>query len=379
MNHSETIAEISLALCAAQAKMPRVQFDAQNPFLKNKYASLGAVIEASRPILSENGLAICQLPFSFNGTIGVESVLVHKSGQWISHSLSLDLGDEKGKSRAQVAGSIITYFRRYAWASILGLYADEDTDGHHGEGSKTVPKASKPSMAARTTSPESGKVESTSPTNQNASDGPSSAKSATESTRNWALGQLNALPGEPARDIVSEFFTKAGALLRDLEGGGGEQLEDLPLEYVPTSKAELADLVKAIGAFEAGEEAKMPYKHPMQCPIPDDFREATEAAAEAKKHYAKAFEAQSPNPEEAERAVDPSWEIAEGIVEHVSLKEGDNAKGHWTRYGIKIEGTWYSTFSKRIGQVAWEAWKAERQVTLYFTEGAKGKDAEEIE
>jgi hypothetical protein len=38
--------------------------------------------------------------------------------------------DEKGKSAAQVAGSIITYLRRYALAAALGIYADEDTDGH---------------------------------------------------------------------------------------------------------------------------------------------------------------------------------------------------------------------------------------------------------
>ena len=39
------------------------------------------------------------------------------------------MGTEKGKSSAQVAGSVITYLRRYSWVSILGLYAEEDTDG----------------------------------------------------------------------------------------------------------------------------------------------------------------------------------------------------------------------------------------------------------
>jgi hypothetical protein len=47
------------------------------------------------------------------------------------------VADEKGKSAALVAGSGITYLRRYAWAAILGLYADEDIDGH------TPPKAEK--------------------------------------------------------------------------------------------------------------------------------------------------------------------------------------------------------------------------------------------
>jgi len=43
---------------------------------------------------------------------------------------SLQLGEERGKSLAQVAGSIVTYLRRYPLASILGMYADEDGDGN---------------------------------------------------------------------------------------------------------------------------------------------------------------------------------------------------------------------------------------------------------
>ena len=44
--------------------------------------------------------------------------------------MTLATGSEKGKSNAQVAGSIITYLRRYSLASILGMYSDEDTDGN---------------------------------------------------------------------------------------------------------------------------------------------------------------------------------------------------------------------------------------------------------
>lgn len=131
MKHSESTAAIGAALAKAQAKMPVVAFDATNPFLKNKYASLGAVIRASRPILEEFGLAIIQLPTSINGAIGVETTIIHESGEWISTDpLTLPMGDEKGKSNAQLAGSIITYLRRYSLAAALGLYADEDTDGH---------------------------------------------------------------------------------------------------------------------------------------------------------------------------------------------------------------------------------------------------------
>lgn len=131
MNRSETIGNLALALVKAQAKMPTVLFDAKNPFLKYKYATLGAVVSASKPILAEFGLAITQFPISQEGRIGVTSVLVHESGEYIEHTISLVPETNKGMSLAQAAGVIITYLRRYSWAAILGMYADEDGDGEN--------------------------------------------------------------------------------------------------------------------------------------------------------------------------------------------------------------------------------------------------------
>lgn len=129
MNKSEHIDQLAKSLSAVQKQVKPVAFNAVNPFLKNKYADLGAVIEACRQALYDNGFAVTQLATN-DGGIGVETVLMHESGQWISSTISLPLGDEKGKSLAQVAGSIVTYLRRYALAGIIGLYADEDGDGN---------------------------------------------------------------------------------------------------------------------------------------------------------------------------------------------------------------------------------------------------------
>jgi hypothetical protein len=128
---SESVKSLAAALAAAQAEMPSVLMNAVNPFLKNKFADLGAVIETSRPVLAKHRLSVTQFPISDGDRIGVTTTLMHESGEWISQSVSLPLSDEKGKSAAQVAGSIITYLRRYSWSSVLGLYADEDTDGSH--------------------------------------------------------------------------------------------------------------------------------------------------------------------------------------------------------------------------------------------------------
>jgi hypothetical protein len=155
MNKSESIKNLAAALANAQAEMPVAVFDATNPFLKSKYASLGAVIQASRPILARHKLSLVQFPISdvahgdaargdsrptsgdgahgvtrpTSEMIGVESILTHESGEFVSERILIPLAEEKGKSRVQSAGSTLTYLRRYSWASILGMYSDEDADG----------------------------------------------------------------------------------------------------------------------------------------------------------------------------------------------------------------------------------------------------------
>lgn len=133
MNKSSTITKLAEALSKAQAEMPVVRMNAQNPFLKNKYADLGAVIETSRPVLAKYGLSLSQFPTSDGDKIGVTSVLMHSSGEWLEDTICIPATDSKGLSVAQSAGVVISYLRRYMWSSMLGLYADEDTDGHQPE------------------------------------------------------------------------------------------------------------------------------------------------------------------------------------------------------------------------------------------------------
>ena len=124
------IENIAKALVAAQAEMTAAPMNAVNPFLKNKYADLGSIIATVRPVLAKHGLAFSQLAVGEGGEVGVRTILMHSSGEFIEDAITLPLTDERGKSGAQVAGSIITYLRRYSLSAILGIYADEDTDGN---------------------------------------------------------------------------------------------------------------------------------------------------------------------------------------------------------------------------------------------------------
>jgi len=65
---------------------------------------------------------------------------------------------------------------------------------------------------------------------------------------------------------------------------------------------------------------------------------------------------------------------ATGKIEYVAVKEGKQKNGQpYTRYGIKIDGTYYNTFSASIGEAA-EDLKGET-ATVEFTEDDYGKKA----
>ena len=130
MEHSEQLDKLAESLAKAQGEFPPVPFNQVNPFLKNKYSDLGSLISTTKPIMKKYGLSVTQLVYGYDDTIGVTTMLLHESGQWISNNVSLPLGEEKGKNSAQVAGSIISYLRRYSLGAILGLYSDEDVDGN---------------------------------------------------------------------------------------------------------------------------------------------------------------------------------------------------------------------------------------------------------
>lgn len=113
------------ALFAAQQEMPDLQKNAINPHFKNKYISLDSLMEQVMPVLHKHGILLLQAPASINSEPALETVLVHaESGEALAYAMPLVL--ERDNPQGQ--GSAITYARRYALMSILGLVADEDDD-----------------------------------------------------------------------------------------------------------------------------------------------------------------------------------------------------------------------------------------------------------
>jgi hypothetical protein len=118
------------ALVSAIGELSNVAKTASNPYFKSKYATLDAIVDATRPVLAKHGLAVMQQPLFMEGTAGVETIIIHKSGFETSSTLLLPLKDQS----PQGVGSAITYARRYALAAVLGLATEEDDDGNVGTG-----------------------------------------------------------------------------------------------------------------------------------------------------------------------------------------------------------------------------------------------------
>jgi hypothetical protein len=125
MNKSESIKHLASALCKAQWAMGGATKESNNPFFKSSYADLGSVVKAIKEPFSDNGLSYVQFPIEEHGRIGVETILMHISGEYMSSSFTVQLS----KQDAQGAGSAITYCRRYALQAIAGI-PSEDDDGN---------------------------------------------------------------------------------------------------------------------------------------------------------------------------------------------------------------------------------------------------------
>lgn len=131
-------------LADAQSEFAPVVFNRVNPAFKNRYADLAAILAAVRPALNRHGLFLSQRVTSTGGSVEVETVIMHKSGETISSGILSIPVDVRGGNRAQAFGSARTYACRYSLSSFLGVAADDDDDGN---ACAPVP-AAKPAKAA---------------------------------------------------------------------------------------------------------------------------------------------------------------------------------------------------------------------------------------
>jgi len=137
MKHSDSQTKIGPALVAALGKLTNPAKSAVNPFFKSMYCPLNATLDAVRPVLAENGLAMLQSTESgADGMPCVVTRLVHASGEWIE---SEPLRMKPVKDDPQMYGSALTYARRYSLQALLGITGEADDDGNAASHPETKP------------------------------------------------------------------------------------------------------------------------------------------------------------------------------------------------------------------------------------------------
>ena len=127
---SEHVGELITALSKAQAEFTPAIKDSDNPFFKSKYADLAANLNAVRPALNRNGIAIIQADSSdLSRGAAIVRTSLHCGEQWLAVEAEAPALDKSGNINVQTIGSAWTYLRRYTLQALCGL-ASEDDDGN---------------------------------------------------------------------------------------------------------------------------------------------------------------------------------------------------------------------------------------------------------
>ena len=156
MERSESIIELAKAVSKCQSQIKSVVTDAGNPFYHSKYATLSECWDVARKPLTDNGLSVLQLPQEVIDSVKLETILLHSSGEFITSCYIM----KPVKNDPQGVGSCLTYLRRYALCSVVGLApTNDDDDGNVASGKvagnikQPESKANSPKEPARPNNP----------------------------------------------------------------------------------------------------------------------------------------------------------------------------------------------------------------------------------
>jgi len=140
------MSDLTKALIAFHQQVDKIDKNARGNY--GKFADLSNVLSTITPALNANGLVITQT-FLEDSLV---TTLRHVSGESESSTTKLYMAD--GRNVTQEWGKAVTYQRRYAICSIVGLVADMDTDGELTAEPEKKPAAKKTVQKKATPKPE---------------------------------------------------------------------------------------------------------------------------------------------------------------------------------------------------------------------------------
>jgi len=124
---SENVAAIATALAKAQIELSI--YDSRTDSQRNfRYASLASGLDIIRKALGSQQIAVTQTTAidPTSGTVNLTTLLVHTSGEWISSDWPVCQLSETSAPRRM--GAALTYARRYALFTMVGIAGEDDLD-----------------------------------------------------------------------------------------------------------------------------------------------------------------------------------------------------------------------------------------------------------
>ena len=132
---SQELDAFAEAFAKAQGELVNPPKSKVNPHFNSRYVDLSDGLDVIRKTFSKNGLAVIQGTAFVNEVTILTTRILHKSGQWMEWNYPVS-----GLDTHQKMGSAMTYARRYALFSIVGVAGEDDDDGN----AASAPAAPKP-------------------------------------------------------------------------------------------------------------------------------------------------------------------------------------------------------------------------------------------
>jgi ERF superfamily len=125
---SESVAAIATALAKAQTELSNPEKAMVGTVYNNRYASLSSGLDIVRKTLGGQQIAVAQTTDidRVGGMVNLTTVLLHTSGEWISSDWPVCWTSEISAPRRM--GAALTYARRYALFTMVGIAGEDDLD-----------------------------------------------------------------------------------------------------------------------------------------------------------------------------------------------------------------------------------------------------------
>ena len=138
MDRSESIQELASALCEAQGELDNASKSTSGHGYK--YADLGEIIDILTPVLKKHGLSHIQSPVVVDGKACLETIILHKSGEYIANTALMAHAKLHKGNEAQMMGATIAYQRRYSLKSMFGIAEVDEEENFKANETKTKRK-----------------------------------------------------------------------------------------------------------------------------------------------------------------------------------------------------------------------------------------------